>query len=141
VYNNYWDGAHQEEGHVIETNVYREWVIEPNAGTWYFTFDAKMGNLVNPPSEAYAFIKILEPGPWTTTLYDLDMTFTPTTWTDYSISVDLTGLEGWIVQIGFMHKASGYSPSGVFYDNIAFSPDGTVANEDAAWGEVKSLYR
>jgi hypothetical protein len=144
VYSNYWDGAHQNPGHVIETNVYREWTsIGSNAGTWFFTFDAKMGNLVNPPSEALAFIKVLDPNAgYTLSRFETaDMTNTPVTWQGYQLSVDLTGLDGQILQIGFLNNSSEYSPCAIFYDNLAFSPDGIVPSESATWGKVKTLYR
>jgi hypothetical protein len=50
-------------------------------------------------------------------------------------------LDGQILQFGFLTVATNYEPCGVFYDNVAFSNDGTVSSESATWGEVKSLYR
>ena len=142
MYSNYWDGNHGNLDFVIESNLYQEWTVTPGAGTWYFTFDAKMGDLAGS-SEAYAFIKVLDPAAgWITTHFiTADMTNTPTTWTDGVLSIDLNGLEGRIVQIGFMTNASNYEPCGVLYDNIAFSDSGVVATESESWGNVKSMYR
>jgi len=142
VYNNYWDGAHQNPGHIIETNVYQQFDVVAGSGVWYFTFDAKLGNIA-APSSAFAFIKVLNPATgWSTTAFITEeMTNISTTWQDYELTVDLTGLAGQVVQIGFLHNSIEYSPAGVFYDNLAFSPDGTVANENKSWSEVKSLYQ
>jgi len=142
MYSNYGDGNHGNAGFVVESNLYREWPVTAGAGTWYFTYDFKMGDLAGS-SEAFAFIKVLDPGAgWATTHFITEeTTFAPTTWSDGVLSIDLTGLEGRIVQIGFMTNASNYEPCGVFYDNIAFTPTGVVAVENQTWGGVKSLYR
>ncbi len=142
MYSNYWDGNHGNLDFVIESNLYQEWPVTAGAGMWYFTFDAKMGDL-GGSSEAFAFIKVLDPGAgWATTHFiTADMTNISDTWIDGMLSIDLTGLEGRIVQIGFMTNASNYEPCGVFYDNVAFTADGAVATESESWGNVKSMYR
>jgi hypothetical protein len=142
MYSNYWDGNHGNLDFVVESNLYQEWTVAPGSGIWFFTFDYKMGDLAGS-SEALAFIKVLDPGAgWATTHFlTFDTTSAPTTWSDGELSIDLTGLEGRIVQIGFLTNASNYEPCGVFYDNVAFTANGTVAVETQTWGSVKSLYR
>lgn len=94
---------------------------------WTLAFDAKMGNLLSP-STATAFIKTLNPATgWSTTnLITADMTFTPTTWQGYTLSITLpdTTLIGQHLQIGFANTATLYQSSGVFYDNINFYVSG-----------------
>ena len=142
MYSDYGNADHAV-GNLIESNLFQEQNIASGAaGTWYFTFDAKMGNLAGS-STALAFIKTLDPnnGYAMTNFITADMTTTPATWTDYSLSIDVAGLDGQILQFGFMSVASNYEASGIFYDNIAFTSDGTVSNEDASWGHVKSLFQ
>ncbi len=143
MYSDYANGDHGNgSGNLIESNLFQEQPIPAGAsGLWSFTFDAKMGNL-GGNSTAAAFIKILDPNAgWSTTLYDIDMTNTPATWTDYTITVDVTGLDGQILQFGFMSTCANYEPSGVFYDNVVFSPDGTVATDEITLDGIKALYR
>lgn len=140
VYSDYGNPDHAV-GNLIESNLFQEQILPAGCmGTWTFTFDAKLGNL-GGSSTAAAFIKILNPADWSTTLYALDMTNTPTTWTDYAISVDVTGLDGMYLQFGFLSVASNYESCGVFYDNVAFTSNGTVANEDKSFSEIKQLFR
>jgi len=143
MYSNYWDGNHGNPGFIVESNLYKEWVVAPGQGVWTFNFDYKLGDLVNPPSEAFAFIKVLDPGAgWATVVFNtVETTFAPTTWSSGSIDVDLTGRDGQIVQIGFMTNSTEYSACGAVYDNIAFSDDGVVPVEGASFGSVKALFR
>lgn len=143
MYSNYWDGNHGNPGFTIESNLYKEWTVAAGQGVWTFNFDYKMGDLVNPPSEAYAFIKVLNPAAgWSTSVFEVvETTFAPTTWSSGSIVVDLSALAGQIVQIGFLTNSVEYSACGVYYDNIAFSSDGVVPVEGASFGNVKALFR
>jgi len=142
VYSDYANPDHGA-GNLIETNVFQEWALPAGAmGSWTFTFDAKMGNLAGATT-ALAFIKTLDPnnGYAQTNFITADMTNTPATWTPYSLTIDVTGLDGQILQIGFSSTATNYDPAGVFYDNVAFTTDGTVANEDKTFSELKTLFR
>lgn len=108
---------------VIESIVYREWnITAANVGeVWEFFFESKLGNLVNPPSSAQAFIKTIDPntGFSTTNLVSEDMTNTPATWTGYSLVLDIVpALEGQLFQIGFSTLSRDYASSGIFYDNV-----------------------
>jgi hypothetical protein len=137
-------GAH-EAGDLVETNIFQERNIDAsNVGqTWTMTFDAKMGNLEGATTAA-AFIKTLDPnaGYATTNVITVDMTNIPMSWGGYSVSLIIdAGLAGQIFQIGFMNTASNFEGSGVFYDNVNLSLDGTVATQDATFGNVKALYR
>ena len=84
-----------------------------------FSFDAKLGN-IEGASTAIGFIKTLDPaaGFTLTNFITVDMTSIPDTWNRYEVTLDLTGLEGQILQVGFSNTASNYEGSGIFYDNV-----------------------
>ncbi len=142
VYSDYANGDHGN-GNLIESNLFQEQVLPVGvSGIWDFTFDAKMGDL-GGNSSALAFIKTLDPNAgWATTNFiTADMTSTPATWAGYSLSIDLAGLDGQILQIGFATTASNYDPCGVFYDNVNLAAQGTSSTENSSWGGLKSLFR
>jgi len=117
-------------GNWIESNVFQERTVGPsNVGqTWYFEFDAKLGDLVSPTT-AVAFIKTLDPnaGYALTNFLALDMTSIPITWQRYSVSLYIdAGLSGQLFQFGFANTATNYDPSGVYYDNIELTQTSTV---------------
>lgn len=125
-----YENADHANGNLIESNVFQEQVI--GAGdvgrTWYFEFDAKLGNLAGATT-ALAFIKTLDPnaGYALTNFISADMTSIPATWDRYSVSLTVTaGLVGQIFQFGFANTATLYEPSGVFYDNIELTETSTV---------------
>jgi hypothetical protein len=143
VYNDYNNtGAHQA-GQFVEANVYQERVVSAaDVGqTWYFEFQAKMGNLINDisgTSSAAAFIKTLNPsaGYALTNFIQADMTTIPTTWSGYSLHLYIDrSLIGQIFQFGFMNKATLFRPSGIFYDNVWVH----TGNSTAVGGDVASL--
>ena len=138
---NHGDGTNA----IIESNVFNEMVIGPGdvSETWVFEFDAMLGNLAGATT-ANAFIKTLDPNAgWATTNYiTLDTTGIPTAWSTYSITLFIdASLDGQILQIGYNNYCSNYEGSGVYYDNINFSPSGPVATEEMSFGNVKSLFR
>ncbi len=140
-----YNNADHANGNLIEANVFQEQGIEEeNVGqTWVFDFQAKMGNLEGS-STAIAFIKTLDPenGYATTNFITLDTTNIPATWADYSISLAIDeSLVGQLFQIGFSNTATYYEGSGVFYDNINFDVDGSVAVESKSLSGVKSLFQ
>jgi hypothetical protein len=132
-------------GYYIESNVFQEQTVDAGAvgQTWVFNFDAKLGNLTGQTT-ALAFIKTLDPGAGyaMTNFITVDMTSIPTTWSSYSLSIDIdASLEGQILQIGFSNTATLYEGSGVFYDNIEFDEDEPSPAQSLSWGEMKSMYR
>lgn len=141
MYSDYGAEQHGWLNWTVETNLYKEWTVGAGAGMWYFAFDAKLGNIA-APSEAYAFIKVLDPGAgWATTQFiTVETTNTPATWTRYGLEVDLSGSENQIVQIGFMTLAMNYNSCGVFYDNLDFGDNPSVATESSSMSEIKALY-
>jgi hypothetical protein len=109
-------------GFIIEANVFQEQTIDAGdvGAIIQFSFDAKLGDLTGS-SEAYAFIKTIDPNPPfpTTNFVTADMTAIPTTWGTYSLELEIdAGLVGQILQFGFAARATDYEASGVFYDNI-----------------------
>jgi len=142
VYSDYANGDHGI-GNLIESNLFQEWTVGAGAmGTWCFAFDAKMGDLAGS-STAIAFIKTLDPnaGYALTNFITADMTSIPTTWGSYQLTIDVDGLDGQILQIGFSTTATLYEPCGVFYDNVDFYECSSSPVEEASWGAVKALYR
>ena len=120
VYNDYNNGDHGV-GHLIEANVFREWIVAPEdvGRPLVFSFDAKMGDL-QAPTTATAFIKIINTTTWYMDDSDyLDMTSIPNTWGSYQVSMTIdSSFVGNLFQVGFMSTATNYTPSGVVYDNI-----------------------
>ncbi|MCP4291963.1 MAG: hypothetical protein GY780_09025 [bacterium] len=140
VYSDYGNVEHAS-GNLVESNLFQEQVLPGGvSGLWTFTFDAKKGNLAGN-STALAFIKILNPADWSSTMHSLDMTGVSTDWNGYSLSVDVSGLDGMYLQFGFASTATNYDPCGMYYDNIAFTSDGTVATESTTLDNLKALYR
>ena len=129
---------------LIEANVFQEQTIEAgDEGTYLFDFQAKMGNLEGGTT-AIAFIKTLDPanGYATTNFITVDMTNTPDVWTPYQLTIEVDGaLVGQLLQIGFSSTATNYEGSGVYYDNIIFREEGTVATDSSTLDAVKALYR
>lgn len=141
VYSDYANGDHGL-GNWIESNLYQEWVIDAGAsGTWTFTYDGKLGN-IGGASTAWAFIKTLDPnaGYALTNFIMQDMTSTPVTWMGYSLSIDVTGLDGQLLQIGFSTMSTYYEPTGIFYDNVNFFVTASPVRE-TTWGAAKAMYR
>lgn len=124
-----YENADHANNRWIESNVYQERTIDAsNVGqTWYFDFDAKLGDLAGSTT-ASAFIKTLAPPTYALTNFlTAAMTTIPTTWSRYSISIPITAdLVGQILQFGFLNTATNYQPSSVYYDNLTFQTTPTV---------------
>jgi hypothetical protein len=123
VFSDYENPDHAN-GYIIESNVYQEQMIgAADVGTtWRFDFDAKRGN-IEGNSTAAAFIKTVDPDDnyGLSNFITADMTFTPITWTGYSLWIVISpSLEGHLLQIGFMNWSTLYEGSAIFYDNINF---------------------
>lgn len=144
VYNDYNSPEHAN-GNLVEANVFQEQVIGAAdvGNTWYFSYDAKWGNLISP-TNALAFIKTLDPNNnyAMTNFMTVDMSSTPAGWDRYATSLTITpGLVGQILQFGFATTTTSYRASGLFYDNITFNVDVPVPARPTTWGKVKALYR
>ncbi len=133
-------------GYLIESNLYQEQTLPVGcSGTWIFQFDAKLGDITGA-STASAFIKTLDPSTGYTLTNHLtyDTTALPTTWGTYTISLDVTGLDNQLFQIGFATVASNYEPSGIFYDNVyLFLDTGSTVPESQATTltRIKAMFR
>ncbi len=128
VFSDYNNGDHAN-GAYIESNVFQEMTVGAIdvGSTWTFTFDAKRGD-IDLQSTALAFIKTLDPNNgWALTNFiTLDTTSLPDTWGTYSLSIPVdASLAGQVLQIGFSNTATAYEPSGMFYDNVSFTPEPT----------------
>lgn len=139
VFSDYANGDHGGTN-IIEANFFKEMTIEAaDVGqTWTFTFDAKRGD-ISGASTALAFIKTLDPGAgfFVSNFLSVDTGAIAQEWGTYSIelAIDET-LPGQILQIGFLNTASGFEPSGVFYDNIGFTGPASDSDGDGVTDDV-----
>lgn len=141
VYSDYGNGDHAN-GNFIEANVFQEQIV--GAGdvgkTLVFRFDAKLGNLASPAT-AQAFIKIIDGTTFALDGYEfLDTTNLPATWGTYSVSITIDASHvGDFFQFGYSSYATGFTPTGVFYDNLELSessaplPDASGFSDSAGW--------
>jgi M6 family metalloprotease-like protein len=125
VYNDYNNGAHGT-GQFVEANVYQQQLIDSKdiGNVWTLEFDAKRGN-IEGGTTALAFIKTLDPNNFSLSSFEtLDMSAVGATWDSNSLSLYIgAGLQGHLLQFGFLSNASGFEGSGVYYDNVIFAPD------------------
>jgi len=129
VFSDYENGGAHSLGQVVESNVYQERIIvEDDVGrTVRFEFEAKAGNISDVPnsSTAAAFIKTVDPatGYPITNYLPVDMTnISSSSWERFSISIFIdSGLEGQLLQFGFLNRATIFQGSAVFYDNLSLS--------------------
>lgn len=127
-YNN--SGAHNA-GEIVEGYVFREQpiVAADHGKTYKFKFDYRAADFPNGPSGATttaAFIKVLDPGNGYTTIVNpaLDTTLASNSvWSNNNeLSVTIgSNWAGYILQIGFVSRATSFAPSGVYYDNVSFA--------------------
>lgn len=126
VYSDYNNGNHGDGSNaIIEANVFHEQTIGAAdvGATWRFEFDARRGD-IGGASMAGAFFKTINPaaGYALTNYIPISLTGIPDAWGRYSLSIFIdSSLQGQLLQFGFINWASNYQPSGMFYDNIAFS--------------------
>lgn len=137
VFSDYNNGAAQSIGQLIDANTYIEFVLEEaDLGTTVtFVFDAKFGNFDPSPlpeggfvPEAEAFLKVLNPlAGFATVLDDVeDASLFPTTWTTYTLTIQIPTEQVWvgrILQAGFRVKTSEYWDSTIYYDNMLVTSD------------------
>jgi hypothetical protein len=92
--------------------------------------DGGAGGALACDSTANAFIKTLDPDAgFAVSGEDTeDTTDLPTTWSTYSVSLEITAAQvGHILQFGFQNNSSDFDSSGVFYDNVVLDPDSLYA--------------
>ncbi|MEM0895905.1 MAG: hypothetical protein AAGJ79_03390 [Verrucomicrobiota bacterium] len=127
-YNN--AATHADPNIRLESNVFQEQTVGAGeTGTWRFQFDAKAGDIDTSQATATAFIKTLDPSNnfALTNFLTIDTTNLPVDWGTYMIDITVDGLDGQLLQFGFLNDAFTNVPTGVFYDNVSFSPT-TSAN-------------
>ncbi len=94
--------------------------------TYRFSFDAKLGN-IESPWQAEAFVKVLKQSDASyielaNNTFDSDAILT-VDWAGGFIELVIdSGMVGELVQLGFNSTSTDYGPTGVFYDNLDFSP-------------------
>jgi len=124
VYSDYLNaGVHGSPGWLVESNTFREWVVDASdvGKTFRFTFDVKRGDLDLANVTAHAFIKTIDNVTFNLSGAEIVATAgQPTTWS--TVSIEMGPLDasqiGHFFQIGFLCTAGNYDPSGMFYDNL-----------------------
>lgn len=125
IYSDYNNGDHAT-GNWVRTSVFQEQTIAPGlpTGIYTFTFDAKRPGVGWGTSSAiqFAFLKTLDPNNFgITSEVTMDMSsVSDLDWNSFTLSIDLAGRAGDILQFGTETQATNYEPSGVFYDNMSF---------------------
>ena len=132
VFNDYENGDHGN-GNFIEANVFQERTISaPDLGRSYtFTFDHRTAiggfnpNLMDPNfKDALAFVKVIDQNNgFVLVQYDTLHTAINAAWTEGSTlkgTID-PAWNGFIIQFGFLSRATNYAPTGVYYDNVSFT--------------------
>lgn len=97
--------------------------------TYSFSFDGKLGNIVDSTmgAQAEVFVKVLKSSDFSyielaNNKFDSDTLLT-TAWSGGSINLLVdAGMVGETLQIGFNTTATDWDASGVFYDNLEFAP-------------------
>ena len=113
---------------MIEAASFQETIFSASdAGSYTFSFDAKapFEGGIAAPTTAYAYIRVLDPNNGFASSVDVRVDLSAvsnTEWARYTVEATLDeSLDGQILQFGFSNSATGYNPSGVFYDNVNFS--------------------
>jgi len=132
VFNNYADGNNHIPGiNFVETNVFQEaFLAAGDADIKYrFSFEHKLGDL-NPADpaapgfdEVVAFIKVFDPA-FNLLAFPTFDTSNDAAWT--SSFIDLTidpvwAQNGYLIQWGFLSRATSFAPTSVAYDNVSFA--------------------
>jgi len=124
-----YNNSNHGDGACIETNIFQERVLsETDTGYYTFRFETQVPMELGVNVNTFGFVKLLDPN----TGYSLDLYDTVSTVTAGSkfIFVNLdTSAAGKILQWGFTTTASNYQPSGRYYDNVTFAPQGSGAYE------------
>jgi|688.fasta_scaffold93878_4 hypothetical protein len=131
VFSDYNNTGAQTAGEIVEGYVFREQpiVAADHGKTYKFKFDYRAADFPNGPSGATttaAFIKVLDPNNGYVTIVNpaLDTTLASNSvWSnDNELSVTIgSNWAGYILQIGFVSRATSFAPSGVYYDNVSFA--------------------
>ncbi len=119
-----YNNTDQNIGNIHDTVVFQERTLTAaDAGAYRFTFDAKLGDLAGA-SAGRAFVLTLDPnaGFSITSLVEIDLTATPTTWETYTLDFSVGAAQaGQLIQFGFGTRASNFEASGIVYDNMDVS--------------------
>ena len=123
-----YNNADHGNGLTIQALTFQERTITAaDGGTYRLSFDARapMTGGIAAPTTAFVFIKTLDPatGFATTTNVELDMSSVSNTeWASFTLdlAIDAAALENQLLQFGFSNSATGFNPSGIYYDNIEF---------------------
>lgn len=129
TFNDYLNGDHNiNPTWTIEANIFREqFITAADLGTtWTFNFQMKSSTefAPMPPSTTGVFLKVLDFNAFTFAELGsdtFDTTLVPDTWGGGTVELFIDpSWEGQLLQFGFVNTASGFSPTGIFYDNLVF---------------------
>ena len=100
--------------------------------TWSFSFDTRQGDITGT-SSASAWVRAIDGG---TTLGEsqLDTTSLGINWGSYSVSLYIDpSWNGKTLEFGVKSAATGYTSSGVYYDNLSLTGTSAVPVPAAIW--------
>ena len=132
VHSNY-SSKNQGSLYVDALTLQQQTIGADNLGnTWSFSFDAKQGDITGS-SSASAWIRVIDGG---TTLGEnlLDTTSLGFNWGSYALSLYIDpSWNGKTLEFGVSSAATGYTASGVYYDNFNLSGTPAVPVPAAIW--------
>jgi hypothetical protein len=130
AYSDYNNGDHAN-GLCIETSLFQERALtEADAGTYEFLFNTQAAYdengrvILQPPVDTFGFVKLLDPDNGFALVYVDDVSTLTTGAKSLTITLD-EAAAGLLLQWGFSTRASNYEPTGRWYDNVSFAPEGT----------------
>ena len=136
-----YNNADRGAGKWIETFVFQQQTISASdvGSTWDFTFDVKQGDQI-PGSSSNAFLRTVNKDFDITSGSIIDTTAYGTDWGTLTLTLEIdNGLVGQLLQFGFANTSTGYTPSGMLYDNINFSSTPAVPVPAAVWLMMSGL--
>ena len=136
-----YNNADRGAGKWIEAFVFQQQTISVGdvGSIWNFTFDVKQGDQL-PDSSSNAFLRTVNNDFDITSGSILDTTAFGTDWGSLTLTLEIdNGLVGQLLQFGFANTSTGYTPSGMLYDNINFSSTPAVPVPAAVWLMMSGL--
>lgn len=136
-----YNNADRGTGKWIETLVFQQQTISASdvSSIWNFTFDVKQGDQM-PDSSSNAFLRTINNDLEITSGSILDTTAIGASWGTLTLSLEIdNSLVGQLLQFGFASTSTGYTPSGMLYDNINFSSTPAVPVPAAVWLMMSGL--
>ena len=136
-----YNNADRGAGKWIEALVFQQQTISADdiGSIWNFTFDVRQGDQM-PDSRSNAFLRTVNNDFDITSGSILDTTAFGNDWGTLTLTLEIdNGLVGQLLQFGFASTSTGYTPSGMLYDNINFASTPAVPVPAAVWLMMSGL--